>query len=92
MSPVEVLVSAASPGKPAPAVAKARWRFVQTMGVGKPIRFADGTEFTFRLVPLNNGGGFACASEADVDDPRLAEKLRAVAKAGGQFVFEVAKE
>lgn len=64
------------------------WRFVQTQGVGNPIRFPDKTEFTFRRILSNNGEGYLSQSSMETDDEGLAAKLRAYGEQFPGSVFE----
>lgn len=65
------------------------WTFVQTQGVGNPLKFPDGTEYTFRRILTNNGQGYKTESSAEITDPVLAEKLRDLGKRFPGSVFEV---
>ena len=68
---------------------KQSWRFCQTCGVGNPLKFPDGSEFTFRRIQTNTGDGFRSDSSAEITDPVLADKLRDYAKRFPGSVFEV---
>lgn len=83
------------PATPAPAkveeqkAPKPSWKFVKLYGVSELLTFRDGSEFKFRLIRLNDRGGYSPTSEVVTDDETLAKNLRAAEKRGRHGVVEV---
>jgi len=66
-----------------------KWTFVKTGGVGKKVKLSDGTEFLFPAIRTNDGSGVSRTSVFETSDEKLAEKLRELAVARRNYIFEV---
>lgn len=56
------------------------WKFVKNFGPADLVKFPDGTNFSFRLIKLNDGSGYAQNSYVTTSDIALANNLRAASK------------
>lgn len=71
------------------ATPKQRWKFEKLHGLGDVIKLSDGKEFTFRLIPLNDGSGFSPVSSVVTEDEKFAADLREAAKNKALGIYEV---